>query len=152
MAYSSTRAFPAALVFAPYDGPARAGVAAQTAEASGHPLRETARSPGTKGQAAASPAAMQSLDVIDMESELGYWRSHYRGLSRCDGLRYSDYEPALKLGLDAYMRGHGRSIGDMEQELRDCYRRTRGGSRLDWDQAHSVVQAAWDRLNDRGGR
>ncbi|MBX9403161.1 hypothetical protein K4L06_17770 [Lysobacter sp. BMK333-48F3] len=94
---------------------------------------------------------MQSLDVVDMESELSYWRSHYRGLTHCEGLRYSDHEPALKLGLDAYMRSHGRSIDEMERELRDGYRRTRGGARLDWDQARVVVEAAWHRLNNRGG-
>jgi hypothetical protein len=94
--------------------------------------------------------SMLSLDVVDLDSEVAYWRSHYRGLVPRPGLRYSDHEPAIKLGLDAYMRGHGRHIDEMHDELRDRYRRTRGGSRLDWDEARPVVAAAWRRLSLRG--
>ncbi len=94
--------------------------------------------------------SMLSLDVVDMDSELAYWRSHYRGLVPRTGLRYSDHEPAVKLGLDAYMRAHGRDVGQMQEELRACYQRTRGGSRLEWEEARPVVEAVWRRLQARG--
>ncbi|MEI2431167.1 MULTISPECIES: hypothetical protein [Lysobacter] len=89
-------------------------------------------------------------EVIDMESELGYWRGHYRGLPGGSALRYGDYEPAVKLGMDAFMRSRGRGIDDMEDELEACYRRTRGLSRLDWQQARAVVRLAWNHLHLRG--
>jgi len=89
-------------------------------------------------------------DVIDMDSELGYWRGHYRGLPGGSALRYGDYEPAVKLGLDAYMRAHGRALEEMETELEACYRRTRGASRLEWEQARAVVRLAWNHLHLRG--
>lgn len=153
MAYSAHRAFPAPFASASSAGQGRAGARVQQSWSLGYPAAASTPAPQASGEADLdrAPASMQSLDVIDIESELGYWRSHYRGLTHCEGLRYSDHEPALKLGLDAYMRGHGRSIDEMEQELRDGYRRTRGGSRLDWDQARGVVEAAWHRLNNRGG-
>jgi len=151
MAYSAPRAFPAPFSSDASAGQGRSGARVRQSWSLDYPLGATRHASGAgEADPATDHASMQSLDVIDMESELGYWRSHYRGLTRCEGLRYSDHEPALKLGLDAYMRSHGRSIEDMEQELRDCYRRTRGGSRLDWDQARVVVAAAWQRLSARG--
>ncbi|WP_394540248.1 hypothetical protein PRJ39_06555 [Lysobacter enzymogenes] len=89
-------------------------------------------------------------EVIDMESELGYWRGHYRGLPGGSALRYGDYEPAVKLGMDAFMRSRGRGIDEMEDELETCYRRTRGISRLDWQQARAIVRLAWNHLHLRG--
>lgn len=86
-----------------------------------------------------------SPDAVDLDAELSYWRHHYR--NRADRvLRITDYEPAVKLGLDAYMRGQGRSFAEMEDELRERYRRVRGLSRMDWDEARAVVAAACERL------
>ncbi|MGO1003117.1 hypothetical protein [Lysobacter sp. CA196] len=92
------------------------------------------------------------LEVLDLDSELTYWRNHYRGLIDRPGLRYSDYEPAVKVGLDAYMRSRGRTLEEMQDGIGVCYRRTRGASRLDWDEARTVVEAAWSRLEHRTSR
>lgn len=97
-----------------------------------------------------APVCPMAPDVVDMDSELGYWRGHYRGLPGGSALRYGDYEPAVKLGLDAYMRSNGRALEEMEAELETRYRRTRGGSRLDWEQARTVVRLAWNHLHLRG--
>lgn len=93
-----------------------------------------------------------SLDVIDIDSEIAYWRHHYRGMVPRAGLRYSDHEPAVKLGLDAYMRGHGRHVKEMLEELRVCYQRTRGDSRLDWEEARPIIEAVWRRMHARAER
>lgn len=97
-----------------------------------------------------APIYPMAPDVVDLDSELGYWRGHYRGLPGGSALRYGDYEPAVKLGLDAYMRARGRALDDMESELEACYRRTRGVSRLDWEQARAIVRLAWNHLHLRG--
>lgn len=97
-----------------------------------------------------APVCPMAPDVVDMDSELGYWRGHYRGLPGGSALRYGDYEPAVKLGLDAYMRSNGRALDEMDIELEMRYRRTRGGSRLDWDQARTIVRLAWNHLHLRG--
>jgi hypothetical protein len=56
---------------------------------------------------------------------------------------------ALKLGLDAYLRGHGQDFDDMADALQLCYVRVRGNSRLDWNEALPVAMAAWTRLSER---
>lgn len=99
--------------------------------------------------AAGSTGSMLAHDVVDMDSELLYWRGQYRVLVDRPGLRYSDYEPAVKLGLDAYMRSHGRGLREMEDDLIRCYKRVRGVSKLDWDEARPMVEAAWHRLEQR---
>lgn len=98
----------------------------------------------------AAPVYEMSPDVVDLESELGYWRGQYRTLPGSTALRYRDYEPAIKLGLDAYVRSRGRELRDMEEELIACYRRTRGVSRLEWEHARVIVQLAWEHLRSRG--
>lgn len=99
--------------------------------------------------AAGPSGSMLAHDVVDMDSELLYWRGQYRVLVDRPGLRYSDYEPAVKLGLDAYMRSHGRGFREMEDDLIRCYKRVRGVSKLDWDEARPMVEAAWHRLEQR---
>lgn len=110
--------------------------------------RHAAHAAGGPAYAAVAPWPL-SHGVIDMDSELVYWRGEYRVLVDRPGLRYSDYEPAVKLGLDAYMRSQGRSLREMETELSACYRRVRGASKLDWDEARPMVEAAWHRLEQR---
>lgn len=100
------------------------------------------------------PAASAPLspDAIDLDSELSYWRAHYRLLFGRPGLRFSDYEPAVKLGLDAYMRERIEDRPEAEDELRDRYRRVHGVSRLEWDEAREVVAAARERVQRERGR
>ncbi|MGH8079928.1 MAG: hypothetical protein ACREP7_05090 [Lysobacter sp.] len=109
-------------------------------------LRVSSRSFGAVGLARPVDAIL-SPDALDLDRELFYWRSHYRELIDRTGVRFSDCEPALKLGLDAYMRCHGRNLADMEDELHACYKRVRSQSRLDWDEARMVVAAAFERVH-----
>ncbi|UNP29043.1 hypothetical protein [Lysobacter gummosus] len=87
-----------------------------------------------------------TTQFVNMESELAFWRAHYRRLGCGTGLRFADYEPAIKLGLDAYVRGNGRDFQELQEELLVRYARTRGGTRLDWSDAVTVVESAWRRL------
>ncbi|QWP75476.1 hypothetical protein J5226_17900 [Lysobacter sp. K5869] len=93
-----------------------------------------------------------SPDAVDLDSELSYWRAHYRVLFGRPGLRFSDYEPAVKLGLDAYVRAQIEDRPQAEDELRDRYRRVHGASRLDWNDARAVAEAACERLQRERGR
>lgn len=93
-----------------------------------------------------------SPDAVDLDSELSYWRAHYRVLFRRPGLRFSDYEPAVKLGLDAYVRARIDDRPPAEEELRDRYRRVHGASRLDWNDARAVAAAACERVQRERGR
>lgn len=106
----------------------------------------------SRHRSGAAPAPM-SPEAVDLDSELSYWRAHYRARFGLPGLRFSDYEPALKLGLDAYVRGQGGSRPEAgDDEWRDRYRRVHGASRLDWDQARAVAAAARERVQRERGR
>ena len=87
------------------------------------------------------------VEAVDMEDEIAHWMRHYRNY--VPGFRSEDYLPALKLGLDAYLRGHGQDFDDMADNLQLCYARVRGRSRLDWNEALPVAMAAWTRLAER---
>lgn len=121
----------------------------------GHPYRNSERFTSFDREQLLRDGRDASLardrEFVDLDSELEYWRRTYARQTEHSGLRYGDREPAVKLGLDAYVRSRGRSMDDMEEELHACYERTRGASRLDWEQARAVVEAAWQRVVRNGG-
>lgn len=117
------------------------------------PTRPGIAARGHRSAVAPAASAPLSPDAVDLDSELSYWRAHYRLLFGRPGLRFSDYEPAVKLGLDAYVRGRIEGLPEAEDELRDRYRRVHGASRLEWDDARAVVAAACERVQrERDGR
>lgn len=95
---------------------------------------------------------LQTPDVacqtfVDFDGELRFWRERYQ----CHdfyrpGLKFADYEPAIKLGIDLFLHGHGRSFEEMEEQLRQSYERTRGAAPLDWSEARVPARAAWGRM------
>ncbi len=87
---------------------------------------------------------------VDFDRELRYWRSHYPESEFCrPGLSYEDYEPALKLGINVFLHGHGSSFEEQDDELADAYYRTRGASPLDWNEARPAAAAAWQRMGGK---
>jgi len=88
-----------------------------------------------------------AVEAVDMDEEIAHWMHHYRNY--VPGFRTQDYLPALKLGLDAYLRGHGQDFEAMTESLQTSYERVRGPSRLDWNEALPVAMAAWTRLAER---
>ena len=85
--------------------------------------------------------------VLDRERELDFWKAHFaQAPFHQPGHAFTDYEPALKLAYDAYLKYHGQRFEDVAPQLRDVFLRDHPRSRLDWLQVRSVVQAAWLRL------
>ena len=79
-------------------------------------------------------------------SEDTYWRETYssRPYFR-DGYSYDDYEPAYRLGYNAYDT-HGAAFSDeMASDLERHYTDRRGHSRLEWDDARHAVRDAYER-------
>lgn len=87
------------------------------------------------------------VEAVDIDDEIAHWMRHYRNY--VPRFRGDDYLPALKLGLDAYLRGQGQDFDDMADHLQMSYARVRGNSRLDWNEALPVAMAAWTRLAER---
>ena len=95
---------------------------------------------------AVQDAAQQNF--VDLDKELTYWRYAYREHPAFSPNRsYEEYEAALKVGIHAFLDDHGRSFEEMRDALGETYRRTRGDSRLDWDEASSAAAAAWHRMH-----
>jgi hypothetical protein len=88
--------------------------------------------------------------TVDTDEEIAYWVGYYRALR--PELRIEDYLPALKLGLDAYLRGQGQLFEDVTYNLQVSYIRVRGDSQLEWVEAFPVAMAVWNRLSERHAR
>ncbi|UYB50602.1 hypothetical protein OCJ37_11260 [Xanthomonas sp. AM6] len=91
--------------------------------------------------------APRACVMLDRERELDFWKAHFaQAPFHRPGHVFADYEPALKLAYDAYLKYHGQRFDDVVPQLRDVFLRDHPRSRLDWLQARNVVQAAWQRL------
>jgi hypothetical protein len=93
------------------------------------------------------PQDPRACVMLDRERELDFWKAHFaQAPFHQPGHAFADYEPALKLAYDAYLKYHGQRFEDVVPQLRDVFLRDHPRSRLDWLQVRSVVQAAWLRL------
>ncbi|WP_226470294.1 hypothetical protein [Luteimonas panaciterrae] len=88
-----------------------------------------------------------SREFFNMESELHHWRGVYGDPSGGQIMARIDFEPAVKLGLDAFLRAGSKTMCELEEGLSQSYERTRGDSRLEWQQARPIVEAVMRRLN-----
>lgn len=84
-------------------------------------------------------------EYLNVESELRHWRHVYGDTSGGIMMR-ADFEPAVKLGLHAFLRAGHKAMRELEEELSQSYARTRGDSRLEWQQARPIVEAVMLRL------
>ncbi|MGH8086398.1 MAG: hypothetical protein ACREPV_14175 [Lysobacter sp.] len=96
---------------------------------------------------------VEAVDVpsfVDFDGELQFWRAHHRHHPFFrPGLDFVDYEPALKLGINVFLDGHGRTFDELREQLAEPYERTRGNSPLDWNEASAAAEAAWLRMQHK---
>lgn len=64
------------------------------------------------------------------------------------GHLWSDYEPAYKLGYDAYGTRAGRSFDDINADLERDWDSTRGTSRLAWSDARNAAIDGWHYIDN----
>lgn len=84
---------------------------------------------------------------FDPTAEDAYWRETYSSEPYYEsGLTYDDYSPAYKVGYQGRADYGNRTWEDAEMDLQSNYQKTRGNSRLEWDDAKSASRAAWDRV------
>ncbi len=83
----------------------------------------------------------------DPTVEEQHWRSNFdREPYYQSGRSFDDYAPAYRVGGEARGRYGDRSFDDVEDDLAKEYQRTRGESRLEWDDARDATRAAWTRV------
>jgi len=96
---------------------------------------------------------IEAVDVpsfVDFDGELQFWRAHHRHHAFFrPGLEFADYEPALKLGINVFLDGHGRTFDELRGQLAEAYERTRGNSPLEWNEAAAAAEAAWSRMQHK---
>ncbi|MEI2455657.1 MULTISPECIES: hypothetical protein [Lysobacter] len=80
---------------------------------------------------------------------LSYWATHYKQAPFYrEGLSFSDYAPAIYLGIAARGDHPEACFKDLEAELEERYAQVRQGSRLNWIRAVEVAEAAWHSIHD----
>lgn len=87
---------------------------------------------------------------VDFDDEMSYWRDNYDNCQFYrDGMEFRDYEAAVKLGINVFLRSHGRFFEELKDQLAESYERTRGNSPIEWSEASKAAGAAWQRMADR---
>ena len=101
------------------------------------------------GAAVGAAAGKAAARAVNPSEEDRYWRDAHRQAPYYDSSRSydDDYAPAYRLGYRARAASEG-SFDDAEESLRGEWERTRGRSRLDWNDARLAALDAWDRAND----
>ena len=84
---------------------------------------------------------------VDATAQDTYWRSSYENEPYYNKeYNYDDYQPAYKLGYEGHGRYSGRSYDQAESDLSNDWEKTKGKSRMMWNDAKSAVRAGWHRV------
>jgi len=110
--------------------------------------RSVTRDPSTGVDDAALSGTTADRDFNPSVHDI-YWREqHTREPYYRKDFTYDDYAPAYRTGYETAGRylGQGRRFDDLESELHSNYERTKGKSRLAWQDAKEAARAAWHRV------
>lgn len=87
------------------------------------------------------------VDAVVLRNELEFWRDAYRGHPAFSPKRsFADYEPALEIGIKAFLHGHAPTFEEIREGLGESYGAIPSSSQLEWDEASSAAAAAWHRM------
>ena len=110
---------------------------------------------GLVGAVGGGYAGKGVAEAVNPTDENTYWQSNYRNAPYYQtDYDFADYEPAYRVGYEGYGRHSvmGRDYSEIEPELESDYMRSRGGSRLGWDNAKAATRDAWERLKAKASR
>ena len=85
--------------------------------------------------------------VIDIDAERACWR-------RLDGVPsdlvflFQEWEPAIWVGIHAYLAYPDRDFDSIEADIGAAYQRVRGDSRIPWSRAAPAARRMWQKLRD----
>jgi uncharacterized protein YjbJ (UPF0337 family) len=103
---------------------------------------------GAVGTVAGAAAGKGVAERIDPTGEVEYWRGEYANRPYVDR-QYdydTDYAPAYAYGTEARTQHGARQWDDsLDSDLREGWEKTKGQSRLKWEQAKDAVRDAFDR-------
>ncbi|MCG2593396.1 hypothetical protein LZ009_11475 [Ramlibacter sp. XY19] len=104
---------------------------------------------GAIGAVAGGLGGKAAAEAVNPTTEDSYWRDNYnKSPSYKPGYTYDDYAPAYRTGYTGWERARasGESWDTYEPKLRSEYERSRGSSRLNWEEAKSSARDAWHRV------
>src|SRR3546814_1134185 len=83
---------------------------------------------------------------IDVDAEIDFWRRAYRDHPAFSPRRdFSDYELAIRIGIEAFVEDSERTFEDCRDTLEDAYEGRAGSRRLHWYEAGYAAAPAWHR-------
>lgn len=96
--------------------------------------------------------------MLDIDSELAYWRLHYtHSAFHMTPRPFDDYLFTLKFGYDMYLLNHAGDLEKLLPVMRSRYQATATmRDDLGWPLAEAVIRETWKRMhpdtNGRSGR
>lgn len=86
--------------------------------------------------------------MLDIDSELHYWRQNYTQAAFHRTYRpFDQYLPTLKFGYDMYLLNHGDGLDELLPVMRARYEATMERDQcLDWPLAEAVIRETWKRM------
>lgn len=104
--------------------------------------------PGTFRSHALPDVARGLADAVP-ESVYEAFRAGFRDASYySSGREWTDYEPAYRYGVAAFLRHHDKRFRDIERTLEQHWPEARSPSRLVWTEARGAVLDAWQRARE----
>ncbi len=102
---------------------------------------------GVVGGLAGGVVGNRIAAAINPAAEDDHWRQDFPSRPYADGLEYSVFQPAYKLGWESYGRHTGKKFDEVEPELkREWERDTDSAGRISWDKAKDATRDAWHRV------
>lgn len=93
---------------------------------------------------------MHALPCAVSRGGLVYWATHYQDAPFFHrGALFSDFVPALYLGISSFLASPESSFEDLLPNLRVRYADVRGNSSLSWGSAIPIIWIAWERASRR---
>ena len=90
--------------------------------------------------------------IIDVDAELACWRKLERASTSDLVFLFFEWEPAIRVGIHAYLSHPGRDFDEIEPVVADAYQRIRGRSRIPWSQARPAARRIWTKLRNESAQ
>ena len=90
--------------------------------------------------------------IIDVDAELACWRKLERASPSDLVFLFFEWEPAIRVGIHAYLNHPGHAFDEIEPVVADAYQRIRGRSRIPWSQARPAARRVWEKLRSENAQ
>ena len=88
--------------------------------------------------------------MIDIDAELSCWQQMESSATSELVFLFQEWEPAIRVGIHAYLAYPGRDFDSIEPTIIAAYQRIRGRSRIPWTRAAPAARRVWQKLHSDG--